>query len=170
MKWIKLNSTYGYEDFINTEFQDFLNSWAINNLYLFDDNGAFRKFCILDNCINFPHQIINYLKQKIIKFEKITDWKPEPIFKDYIGINFKGGSIHTHKDVNDGKYIHTRYNIITSYPEKGGESLYGDYVNVLKEKIVWKCIAGKIPHGSKEVLSDKPRITLSLGFLIRNNE
>tara|TARA_R110000796_G_scaffold79940_1_gene177134 strand:- start:1334 stop:1846 length:513 start_codon:yes stop_codon:yes gene_type:complete len=169
MKWAKLNNTIGYEEFISVDLQGFFNNWIEDNLYLFDNNGPSRKFCVLDECINFPHQIIKQLRQQIIKLEKIKDWKPEPMFKDYIGINLKGGNIHLHQDTNDGKYIHTRYNLILSYPEKGGESIYGDCINTLKERMIWKCVAGKMPHGSKEVLSQKPRTTLSLGFLINNN-
>jgi len=35
--------------------------------------------------------------------------------------------------------------------------------------MVWKCVAGKIKHGSTLVESDKRRITFSLGFLIENS-
>lgn len=39
-------------------------------------------------------------------------------------------------------------------------------MNVLEEKMIWRCEAGKYTHGSTKVESEKPRITLSLGFLI----
>ena len=111
---------------------------------------------------------MNDLRQRVIHLEKIKDFKTEPVFQDYFGINSDGGAIHVHTDPNQPPYIHTRYNIILSYPERGGESLYGTDINILQERLVWKCIAGKVMHGSTPVVGNKPRISLSLGFLIND--
>jgi hypothetical protein len=113
--------------------------------------------------------LITEIKNRIINLEHISNWKREPRYLDYIGINSKNGSIPLHFDANDGNFIHTRYNVILSYPEKGGESIYGDNINILEENMVWKCVAGKMKHGSTLVESDKRRITFSLGFLIENS-
>jgi hypothetical protein len=34
--------------------------------------------------------------------------------------------------------------------------------------MVWRCVAGKVKHGSVPVVGDKPRITLTLGFQIKD--
>lgn len=167
MNKIELKGTYGYENFIDKNEQLELLYWVSENENKFEKNGDNRKYGILSNYENAPIELIKKIKQRIINLENISDWKVEPVFKDYIGINTKGGSIHLHTDKNDEPYIHTRYNVVLSYPEKGGESIYGDNINELKENMVWKCVAGKVLHGSNPVQSSKPRITLSLGFLIK---
>jgi hypothetical protein len=69
--------------------------------------------------------------------------------------------------MNVDGYTHVRYNIILSYPEQGGHSLYNGKINELKERMVWRCVAGKVKHGSIPVIGEKPRITLTLGFQIK---
>jgi hypothetical protein len=60
--------------------------------------------------------------------------------------------------------------VILKYPTEGGHSIYNGKINVLKENMVWRCVAGKVIHGSVPVKGEIPRITLSLGFLIKNEK
>jgi len=176
MKRIELNNTYGYENFITDVEQSELLLWVNNNRHLFQVNTTAndlinspygsRKIGILNKIKNAPLDLVKQIKDRVIELEKIENWKEEPYFNDAIGIHNEGGIIHTHTDPNDIGYIHTRYNIILSYPLDGGHSVYGGKINVLKEKMVWKCVAGNVPHGSTPVIGNKPRITLTLGFLI----
>jgi hypothetical protein len=176
MKRIQLNDTYGYENFITDEEQSELLLWTNKNSHLFKINQTAsdtinapygsRKIGVLKNISTSPLELVKRIKDRIIEIEKIKNWKEEPYFNDAIGINEEGGSIHTHIDPNDADYIHIRYNIILSYPLEGGHSIYNGKINVLKEKLVWRCVAGKVLHGSTPVIGIKPRITLTLGFLI----
>lgn len=170
MDKIKIGSTYGYNDFITAGQQQYLLDWVKGNHHNFQKNivSSNRYFGIIQQFTNAPMDLINQLRNQIVDLEDIKDYKEEPMYQDYIGINLEGGAIHTHTDPNQPPYIHTRYNIILSYPNQGGESLYGDDVNILYERLVWKCIAGKVKHGSTPVVGKKPRITLSLGFLIND--
>lgn len=172
IKKIEMNNTYGYENFITNEEQIFLLEWVEKNVNLFvpSKNGDNRKFYIVgdikDTCLN----LIQKIKNRVIDTENIKNWIKEPNYKDYIGINETDGFIHQHTDANINGYAHVRYNIILKYPIEGGHSIYNDTINVLKEKMVWRCVAGKVKHGSTPVIGEIPRITLSLGFQIKNEE
>jgi hypothetical protein len=167
---IELKKTYAYRNFIDDEAKQSLLDWVELNYPSFIVNPIskgrkFRKILNEDSI----YQLVSTIKNTIIEIEGINDWKKEFRYGDFIGINSEGASIHVHSDYNDGEYIHTRWNLILSYPEDGGHSMYGGEINVLEENLIWKCVAGKYFHGSTEVIGSKPRITLSLGFLIKEN-
>lgn len=165
MNKIKIGNTYGYANFISEDEQKIILNWVEKNKNNFTPNGFGRKFGIVYNFYDYP-KLIHNLRERIIKLENIKEDLQEPVFKDYVGYVTEGGAIHIHTDPNVEDYIHTRYNVIISYPEKGGESIYGNETNCLSERMIWKCIAGLVPHGSQPVVGQKPRITLSLGFLL----
>jgi hypothetical protein len=177
MKHVELNDTYGYEEFITTEEQENLLSWTNSNSHLFEINTTnsrsisapygSRQIGILRNIQDSPLDIVKKIKDRVIETEKINDWILDPRFEDAIGINREGGSIHQHVDSNVDGYTHVRYNVILSYPEQGGHSVYNGKINELKERMVWRCVAGKIKHGSTPVIGEKPRITLTLGFQVK---
>jgi hypothetical protein len=178
MKKIEMHDTYGYENFITTQEQFFLLKWIEKNINLFKINSTksegvlygSRKMYIVENQNDECFDLIKKIKNKVIEIENITDWIEEPYFKDLIGINGTGGSIQQHTDPNIDGYTHTRYNLILKYPIEGGHSIYNNKINILKENMVWKCVAGKVMHGSVPVKGEIPRIILSLGFLIKNKE
>ena len=173
-----MHDTYGYENFITTQEQFFLLKWIEKNINLFKINSTksegvlygSRKMYIVENQNDECFDLIKKIKNKVIEIENITDWIEEPYFKDLIGINGTGGSIQQHTDPNIDGYTHTRYNLILKYPIEGGHSIYNNKINILKENMVWKCVAGKVMHGSIPVKGKIPRIILSLGFLIKNKE
>tara|TARA_B110000208_G_scaffold72903_2_gene93940 strand:+ start:985 stop:1539 length:555 start_codon:yes stop_codon:yes gene_type:complete len=171
MKKVLLNGTYAYSNFISENEKDYLLDWVNENKYKFPANltSKNRHFTILKNMENSPLELVEEIKNRIIELENIQDWLDEPLMHDYIGINSQGGAIHPHTDPNQDDYTHTRYNVILSWPERGGESIYGDNINTLEENMVWKCVAGKVKHSSKITIGPKPRITLSLGFLIKDS-
>jgi hypothetical protein len=177
MKQIEFQDTWGYENFITDEEHNQLMDWIHENEQDFHiitrgntpgPHAAHRKCYVFRNHLTHPFPLIQSIKQRVIEIESIGEWIPEPTFSDYIGYISEGGTIQLHKDRNELGYNHVRYNIILSWPEEGGESLYGDSINSFKEKTVWRCEAGKFPHGSTTVKGKRPRITLSLGFLIKN--
>lgn len=167
MEKIFLTGTYGYKNFIDEATKTTLLDWTFSNLTNFKDNTIspyrkYKKIKVEDSI----HSLVMNLKTQIINQENITNWITEPDYEDYIGVNLTGGKIHRHKDDTQSGYTHTRWNLILSYPESGGHSIYNDETNILEEKLIWKCEASEYFHSSTEVVGDKPRITLSLGFLI----
>lgn len=170
MQRVILNNTYGYKNFISDEEKHFFITWIDNNKTYFQKNrNENRKFFILKESKNYPSEIIDNLRNRIIKLDNIGEWVEEPTFYDYIGINYKDAKIQPHTDPNLYGYIHTRYNIVLMYPNEGGHSVYGNDINKLEENMIWKCIAGEVTHSSTPVIGDRPRITLSLGFQIKTN-
>lgn len=177
MKRTEFQGTWGYKDFITTDEQSQLLEWVYQNEQSFQTPtrgttipgpfAAHRKYYPFRTHITHPFPLIQTIKQRIIDLENIGEWEPEPMFSDYIGHVSEGGSIQLHKDKNELGYTHVRYNTILSWPLEGGESLYGDSINTFEERTVWRCEAGNVPHASKEVKGDRPRITLSLGFMIK---
>ena len=165
---VDLNGTYAYQNFIDGNTKQPLLNWVDTNYDSFMINpisvGRKYKRVLPEDSI---HKIVSNIKNRIIELEGIIDWKEEPMYYDFIGVNSEGSNIHIHTDKNDGEYIHTRWNLILSYPEHGGHSIYDGKINILSENLIWKCVAGKHSHGSTEVIGVKPRITLSLGFLIK---
>jgi hypothetical protein len=178
MEKIILSDTYGYEEFITKKEQEELLLWTDSNLHLFRVNTlnsdnidapyGSRRTCKLRKVENSPLDLVKKIKDRVIEIEKINDWILDPKFEDAIGINKEGGSIHLHSDSNLEGYTHVRYNVILSYPNIGGHSIYNGKINELKERMVWRCVAGKVRHGSTPVIGEKPRITLSLGFQIKD--
>jgi hypothetical protein len=167
---VLLNNTYGYMNFISDEEKNILINWCETNNELFRPfaNAYGRNYCILKNVEDPIIKLVSDIKNRIIKLDNIEEWVEEPIFYDYIGINKTGAYIREHTDLNLPGYIHTRYNVILKYPKEGGHSIYDGFTNILEENMVWKCVAGKILHGSTIVIGDTPRITLSLGFQIKS--
>lgn len=165
---VELKKTYAYRNFIDDETKQVLLDWVELNQDSFTINpmSKGRKFKEISTEDSI-YELVSTIKDTLIKIEGIDDWKVEPMYGDFIGVNSEGSTIHIHTDYNVGNYIHTRWNLILSYPEDGGHSMYDGELNVLEEKLIWKCVAGKYFHGSTEVIGSKPRITLSLGFLIK---
>lgn len=168
-----MNDTYGYVDFISDEEKNILLKWAFENEDKFYSNkigeyGEGKKIGILQNIENSPMELVSTIKKRIVEIENIEDWILDPTFQDAIGINKKGGAIHKHTDPNIDGYTHVRYNVILQYPKEGGDSIYNGKINKLQENMVWRCVAGKVEHGSNPVIGDTPRITLTLGFQIKN--
>jgi len=173
MKKIQMNDTYGYLDFISDEEKNILLKWTFENEDKFYLNkvgkyGEGKKFGILQDIENSPLELVSDIKKRIIEIENIKDWVLDPSYKDAIGINKKGSAIHKHTDPNIDGYTHVRYNIILQYPEEGGDSIYNNKINKLQENMVWRCVAGMIEHGSTPIIGDKHRVTLTLGFQIKN--
>ena len=165
MEKIQLNNTYAYSNFIEEKERLFLLEWINNNT----TNN--QKIIIPPKDIpNAPLDIIEKYKLQITELENIKNFLPKPKSGDFIWIEIENSTINYHYDKNFDGYVHTRYNLILSYPEEGGHSIYGDKINVLEERMLWKCIAGKVKHGATTVIGKKPRITLSFSFFIHESE
>lgn len=167
MEKIQLNGTYGYKNFIDEKIKNSLVNWVNDNFENFKINpsGPGR----MNRTINKEDSIfdtVREIKKRVIELEGYNPDSIDLSQRDYIGVNLEGAFIHKHMDFNQGNLVHTRWNLILSYPEEGGHSIYNDQINILEENLIWKCVAGKVAHGSTKVIGKKPRITLSLGYML----
>jgi len=164
---IQLNNTYAYSEFITEDEQSYLLDWINTNT-----NTSQNKRIILPlkDIPNVPLELIEKYKLKIVQLENLKNFLPKPKSGDFVWIEREGSTINLHLDGNFDSYVHTRYNLVLSYSNEGGHSIYGDNMNVLQERMLWKCIAGKVKHGATKIIGDKPRITLSFSFFIEDNE
>lgn len=167
MEKVLLNDTYGYRNFVNSETKDFLVNWTNDNIGQFKINpsgfGRMNKTITKEDLV---YETVQSLKRKIMEIENLDLSSLDFSYRDYIGINLEGAFIHKHIDFNEGNLVHTRWNLVLSYPEEGGHSIYNNKVNTLEENLIWKCVDGKVAHGSTKVIGKKPRITLSLGYML----
>ena len=164
MTKIDLPNTWAYENFINDAECEALLKYCYSKRPNFRDNGFGRFYA--DHIVSRlnPPKVFLDVKQRIIETENFTDYELDSIFEDFISFNEDGGAIHEHKDQNHPNRIHTRYNLLLSVPEKGGNPIYDGQVITVKEKMLWRCEAGKFNHASLPVQGTKPRINISFGF------
>lgn len=167
MEKVLLKGTYGFKNFIKSEIQTELVNWTNDNIDKFRINpngyGRKNKFITSEDSI---HPIVQEIKKRVIEVDGMNPSQVDFSHMDYIGVNIENAYIHKHIDHNKGDLTHVRWNLILGKPEDGGHSIYGKEINILEEKMIWKCIAGKVLHGSTPVIGKKPRITLSLGFFL----
>lgn len=161
---IQFPTTWGYEDFITKEEQIQLVDWACSNLKFLGSNGPGRFFGKISELTNSP-DLLQILKKRIITLEGFQDYKNDPFFGDFISFNFDGAEIHEHIDPNEEGRVHTRYNLLICMPETGGIPIYDKQYQIpVKEKMLWRCVAGKYYHKSTTVVGNRPRINISFGF------
>ncbi len=165
---VKVNfpNTWGYENFITDEEKDILLQWMNQNFGRTYNNGDGRfYFPHAQNLENIP-ETYNTVKQRIIEVEQLNNFRTDPNYGDFISFNLEGASIHPHTDSNERGRIHTRYNLLVSMPESGGQPVYGNNILEVKEKMLWRCVAGAVQHKSLPVVGSKPRLNISFGFSI----
>jgi len=165
------NNTYGFKEFITINEQEELLYFINSNLSHFKSLiKREHQFASIEKIPNYPEELIQTLRKRVIELDEIEKPYPELMFEDAVSILYKDGYHGYHIDMNYGDWILTRYNIMLSVPDEGGLSVYGKDINYIEERMVWRCIAGKVKHGVTKVLSDKPRICLCMGFLIHQDE
>jgi hypothetical protein len=162
-----LPNTWAYEDFITDEEQKSLLDFAFSIRSRLQNNGNGRFYA--DHVVSRlkPPKEFLHVKQRIIETENFIDYEIDSIFEDFLSFNEDGGAIHKHKDQNHPNRIHTRYNLLLSLPEEGGNPIYDGKVIQIKEKMIWRCEAGLYNHASLPVKGTKPRINISFGFQLK---
>jgi hypothetical protein len=144
--------------------------WANDKYKDFVPNGFGRQFGVLQRKdLKAPKEVWE-IKDIIVDGCKLQGAEQEPSYQDYCGYITEGGAIHKHTDPNNGKKIHTRFNVMVSKPEQGGEPVQEDKVIEVEEGSIWRCNAGVVKHWCNTVVGSKPRIVLSYGFLLNLNE
>jgi hypothetical protein len=167
---IKLGETYGYRDFITDEEKETLLNWIFDNKKLFHDQMDLNVL-VLDNVQNFPKEVLNEIRKRISDVEELKVYKKPRKSIDFASIYERGSECGPHLDpTDDSDFFHIRYNICLSKPERGGETFHGKDFFSVEEKVLWKCLAQQVRHGCDRILSDKPRVIISMGFLVDKNE
>jgi hypothetical protein len=169
MKKIEIPNSWAYTEFISIEEQTVLLKFAnsIRNLLLNNGLGRFYQDQ-LEKTYSVPQKYKD-IKQRIIDTEKLKNFILDPQFGDFISFNETAGSIHEHKDYNVHSFIHTRYNLLLSVPDSGGNPIYDGKVIDFEERMLWRCEAGLYNHASLPVIGNKPRINISFGFQVKEN-
>jgi hypothetical protein len=166
---VDIPKSWAYKEFISLEEQVILLTFANSVKYELKSNGSGRFF--QDHIVkkySLPQEYTT-VKQRIIDTEKLKDFILDPQFGDFISFNETAGSIHEHKDYNVDSFIHTRYNLLLSVPDSGGNPIYDGKVIDFEERMLWRCEAGLYNHASLPVIGNKPRINISFGFQVKEN-
>ena len=169
MTKVDISKSWAYTEFITAKEQNVLLQFADSVRNLLKGNGPGRYFQDhIEQKYSLPQEYKD-VKHRIIDTEDLKDFILDPQFGDFISFNETSGAIHEHKDNNERGFIHTRYNLLLSVPESGGNPIYdGEVINV-EERMLWRCEAGLYNHASLPVIGSKPRINISFGFQVREN-
>ena len=170
MMKVNINRSWAYKEFISMDEQAVLLKMAGVVRKNLKPNGFGRFY---QDHID-KHYLLSKeykdVKQRIIDVEELTDYILDTNFGDFISFNDTGGAIHEHKDGNKPGYIHTRYNLLLSVPESGGNPIYDGEVVDVEERMLWRCEAGLYNHASMPVVGSIPRINISFGFQIKEKK
>ena len=114
------------------------------------------------------HPLVWEIKKRVIEKEGLENLEKyeEPCFKDFLGVVYKGGYIHRHRDPNKGDLYHCRFNVFMQLPDKGGQTYYNGVPIQSVEGCYVLCLSGIEYHYSDVIESDKERFSLSFGFLL----
>ena len=158
--------SYGYKDFITEEERVFLLESAKNSSSPMIVNGS-KKVLVIDNVLDFPYDTIQDIRNRIVEIEGLKNFKDLPISKNFFAEYGKDSECILHTDrFHDTDFNHVRYNLMLSKPDRGGLTIHGNDFLDIDERVLWKCFAGDLEHGSDLVMGDKPRSIISMGFLI----
>lgn len=160
---------FSHKKIITKKEQKFLLEWIFKNEDEFHANyaGPHRKFLTLHKIEDVP-ELFYEIKERILKREKITEWKLDPFFGDIITFNTTGGFIHNHRDEAEPNKDHIRFNLFLSKPKKGGDPILMDKKLQFEEREYIKYYVNKQWHSSLPVEGDKPRIAISYGISVDN--
>ena len=143
-----------------------LNFALYTEVSSFRNNGTGRRFCNV-NTLNFPltSQVKDFASECYGSFG--IPVIEEPMFGNFIGVNQSGGAVHPHTDPRsaDGLW-HVRINFLLSKPEQGGMPIIDDIEYSITENDCWINLASEWRHQSSEVVGPKPRVVLSLGSFV----
>ncbi|RKP47022.1 hypothetical protein [Trinickia fusca] len=141
-----------------------IRAWALANVRRFQPNGFGRQFASLHLFTNVPAEVWK-IKLSIIERFGLRNTPPEPLYRDLCSLITRGGAVHMHRDPNQGGLIHTRFNVMISKPQAGGQPIIDNEILDVPEGGIYRVDAGLKLHGTTAVLGDRPRIILSFGFL-----
>ena len=123
---IDYGKTYGYKDFITEETRVHLLEYARKFESIMSVNGP-KKMFQLENTPEFSKDMIYEFRKKIVELEGLVDYKEPTLTKNFFAEYGKDSECNVHMDpTREDDYIHIRYNIMLSKPDRGGQTIYGD--------------------------------------------
>ena len=81
-----------------------------------------------------------------------------------------GTKLHMHKDENDSNGAQIRFNVCIQKPERGGYPFYSGKKLDIEERKYVICRAGLDLHTGGLIYGDKPKIVISFGFSIDEDD
>ena len=106
------------------------------------------------------------IKNRIIYNEKLYHYINEPIGGDVLLIHLERGFTIPHTDSNLGRFKHIRFNVGIMIPSVGAQTTYDEKHVDIKEGHYVMCRSGLDLHHVGKNTSSTPRIIISYGFLI----
>jgi hypothetical protein len=171
----EIGSTYFYDNFISSEEQEIIREWALRNeKHLIPGpegpNRARQLFKKIPENLN----ILGDIKTRIIESENLHEIATDSVRGDYLSIQRNHAVVPPHRDItiqpgNEVSYYMRRYNIFISLPEIGGLPIYEGKTLDITERSMLKVDAGLVIHGTTQISGELPRIMLSYGFSIYQN-
>ena len=171
MERIDFGVTYGYGEFIDKETQNHLLDWVQQNRELLNQSDGNKITGVLEKIETSPTEIIEMIRKKIVEMEGLHKFVDPMKSRTFLSVYGKNSKCDVHSDTSPNEnFVHVRYNLMLSKPNKGGETIYDGHFLDIEERVLWRCVAEYSKHGSDEVLSNKPRTIISFGFLIDKEE
>jgi hypothetical protein len=126
-----------------------------------------RRFCIVNKTDTQFAELIKFFSPIAYNQIGIPEFKEEPLFGNFLGINSAGGNVHEHMDPGDefGNH-HLRLNIMIQKPHGGGMPVIDGIEYKIEEGQAWINYASDWRHGSTKVVGDRDRVVLSMGALV----
>lgn len=160
------------KDFISKEEQDELIQWIMNNK---DDSNLFKDARMRGNRIttrysnnfSFP-DIVFEIQKRIISKLKFNDYKL-PKFHHGIVASYAGenDTVFEHLDPQwHPPYETLHCNLMLQKPYEGGKPIINKVNIDLDERDLWCYYVSKTPHGSSEIIGNRPRLMYVFGFCI----
>ena len=119
----------------------------------------------------FPFNDIIEIEKYIIKHYNLNYPLRDSEYGIFISYSEEGHTVHLHKDnCTQENSTLIRFNLLISKPEIGGNPVINNKVIQVEEDEVWVCEASRYYHTTEEVKGNKPRVMISFGYNIPNNE
>lgn len=137
------------------------------DFFVINNSGAQRRYCNLNAKDTKITKIVSDFSEQCFNSIGITEFKEEPIFGNFIGVNGTGGFVHPHTDPlgSVGEY-HLRLNFLVQKPVSGGVPIMDGIQYEIEEMHSWINLASSWLHSSTPVVGVRNRIVLSLGKLV----
>ena len=155
------------EYIISEHEQNEIIDYVLNNHKKFKITSASKHSQRLD--YSYPKIFLD-IRNRIIEREHLQGCPTEPIAGDFISYITDSGKIYIHKDANQGELINIRFNVYVQLPENGGLPVYSRIVCALQERTYVCCRSGLDCHETQTVIGPKGRITISYGFLMKEED
>lgn len=171
--------------FIDEKYAAPIREWVLNRenreQFLHDpDMKGVQSVCGLPHSQNedrlrvkakFPYVEMFRVWQQILSYYGLPKTQElDGEFGALISYSEAGHKVQPHKDPNPPRKTHTRFNVLISKSDKGGEAIIDGSIVPTEVNEVWVCAAGKFTHSSVTTEGETPRILLSYGTYLKDKE